>query len=525
MRGIAALVLLALSLVPAHAQMRIAGTTNYPPHSLVRLKAEGVDPKSGVLWRVYPSAGVQRATNPRGVFEFAAPPGTYEVELLAVTAGADGELRIDEAHQAVTIGPGTPDPKPTPPTPPAPPPGEGKLDAVNALGKIRFGNAGCTATVVGPRRPDGRWDVLTAAHCVSSEGQRGTMTLKDGRTIGIRVVAHHKTPDLCWCVTEDVIPDLSYALLAAKNPEVGTAVWHMGYGVDRPGNREDGTISDRENGDGQLRMTLSVSSGDSGGRHLPRRHQRTRLGRLLHERHGPQGLDVGRFDGGGAAHAAQVDRGRGGDAHADPDPRRTDRRGRLETAADSDPPGLPPLLELTERPSMQTFTDNAGRTWAITIHVTAVKRVRGLVDVDLYKLVDDGFKPLAALVADPVRLADVLYCLCRDEATARNVSDEDFGRSLAGDAIVRAADAFVEELIDFFPEARARAGLRKVVSAGKTVQVRMLDHAERVLAAIDPEQIAAREIERLRESASRTSFGNSPGSSASTPGPSPSANS
>jgi len=240
--------------------VRIAGATNYAPHSLVKLKAEGADAKAGLLWRVYPSANVQRATNPRGVFEFAAPPGTYEVELLAITAGPGGDLVIDEARQTIVIGPGTPDPKPTPPNPDTT-----KPNPTQALGKIRFGNAGCTATVVGPRRSDGKWDVLTASHCVSGVGQKGTLTLKDGRTFGIKVITHDKTPDIAWCVTDDAVADLPFALLAEKNPEVGTAVWHMGYGIDKPGNREEGSITADENGDGQLRMTLSVSSGDSGG--------------------------------------------------------------------------------------------------------------------------------------------------------------------------------------------------------------------------------------------------------------------
>jgi hypothetical protein len=38
-----------------------------------------------------------------------------------------------------------------------------KLDSVAALGRFRFGKAGCTATMIGSRRPDGCWDVLTAA--------------------------------------------------------------------------------------------------------------------------------------------------------------------------------------------------------------------------------------------------------------------------------------------------------------------------------------------------------------------------
>ena len=165
---------------------------------------------------------------------------------------------------------------------------------------------------------------------------------------------------------------------------------------------------------------------------------------------------------------------------------------------------------------MHTFTDNAGRTWTITINVAAIKRVRGLLGIDLYKLVDDGFKPLADLIGDPVQLADVLFVLCKDEADARQVTDEDFGRALYGDAITLAAEAFVEELVDFFPDARVRASLRKLVTAGKRVRDRLVDHAETLVDQIDPDREANRLI---------ALSGSSPVSSASTQGPSLSANS
>ena len=160
---------------------------------------------------------------------------------------------------------------------------------------------------------------------------------------------------------------------------------------------------------------------------------------------------------------------------------------------------------------MRTFTDNAGRTWTVQVNVAAIKRVRGLLGVDLYKLVDDGFQALARLVSDPVQLADVLYCLVKDEADAKQIDDEEFGCGLAGDAITLAADAFVEELIDFFPDARARAGRRKVIDAGKKVRDRLLTHAETLLEQVDPEVEANKLI---------ASFGNSPASSASIPVPS-----
>ncbi|MCZ2341693.1 MAG: S1 family peptidase [Bacteroidales bacterium] len=239
--------------------IRIVGKTDYPSHSLVRLRAENVDPKAAILWRVHPSQDVQKATTPREVLEFAAHPGRYEIELLVIQQ-SDGGLTVGESQIMVTVagcGPVPPEPKPSP-TPP-------KADPVAAIGKLRFGNSGCTATVIYPRRPDGKWDILTASHCTGGPGSRGTFTLKDGRTLAVTVTARNTSSDLTWLVTDEIVETLPFAMLATQNPTVGTAVWHSGYGVDRPGNREDGQIIGGETADGQLQMELNVSSGDSGG--------------------------------------------------------------------------------------------------------------------------------------------------------------------------------------------------------------------------------------------------------------------
>lgn len=164
---------------------------------------------------------------------------------------------------------------------------------------------------------------------------------------------------------------------------------------------------------------------------------------------------------------------------------------------------------------MKSFIDNAGRTWTIEVNVTAIRRVRALIGVNIHQLVDDGMQALGRLVSDPLQLADVLYCLVKDEADARGVSDEDFGRGLAGDVITLAAEAFVEELIDFFPDARVRAGLRQVIDKGRQVRQQLLTHAEAMIEVVDPQVEASKLI---------NSFGNSPASLASTPAPSPSGN-
>jgi hypothetical protein len=154
-------------------------------------------------------------------------------------------------------------PPTTPPiTPPAPPTSPNTLAAI---GRIQFGNAGCTATLINPRRDDGRYDILTAAHCVNGPGQTGTMRLRDGRQFGIKVVSVDTKADVCWCITMNNSEEYPVAILADRSPPVGASVWHAGYGVDVPGNREDGLLEAGPDQNGQCRYRISVSSGDSGG--------------------------------------------------------------------------------------------------------------------------------------------------------------------------------------------------------------------------------------------------------------------
>lgn len=253
-------------------KLRIAGETTYEPHALVRLKAENVPAKAGILWRVYPS-NIDRATTPKSILEFSAHPGTYQVDLLAIVVGEDQSVEVVEVSVRVTIkscGPPPiippPDPHKPPPDPPKPPPSKGKLDPANAIGRIQFANAGCSATVIYPQRADGKWDVLTAAHCVKAVGETGTMTMpSNGAKHNVRVVVLNRDTDLCWLEITEPVDDIEYAKLSQANPPSGTPVWHQGYGVDRPRNREEGTVTGFDSLMGQLRFVLSVSSGDSGG--------------------------------------------------------------------------------------------------------------------------------------------------------------------------------------------------------------------------------------------------------------------
>lgn len=159
---------------------------------------------------------------------------------------------------------------------------------------------------------------------------------------------------------------------------------------------------------------------------------------------------------------------------------------------------------------MKTFKDNSDRGWNVAINVESIKRVKTLLGVNLLDVLDEGGKLLARLHDDPLFLVDALYCVCKPEADQRQVTDEDFGRAMFGDAILHGAEALLEELADFFPDARRRAAIREVMHKMRATAERLLDHARQTIAGIDPVQAAAKLIDSL---------GSSPALSASTQAP------
>ena len=162
---------------------------------------------------------------------------------------------------------------------------------------------------------------------------------------------------------------------------------------------------------------------------------------------------------------------------------------------------------------MKTFTDNASRTWTVAINVTSIKRVKDTLDVNLLEAIEGHL--LERLVSDPVLLCGLLFVLCKPEADAQQVSDEEFGQSMGGDAIDRATTALLEELVDFFPSGK-RGVLASALVKLKHLETRAIEIATERL---ESPQLAAH-LEALL-SAPGDSFGNLPDNSDSTPGRSP----
>ncbi len=164
---------------------------------------------------------------------------------------------------------------------------------------------------------------------------------------------------------------------------------------------------------------------------------------------------------------------------------------------------------------MRSFKDNQGRQWSVEINVTAIKRVRGLTGEDLMQVIEGTL--IEKLIRDPVLLCDVVYAICKPEADSRSISDEEFGKAMAGDAIEAATTAVLEELVGFCPSPRDRANLGRVLHATRKVMDRARDLVEKKLDSGELDRLADRLLSG--EATAGSSSTSAPESSASTPAP------
>src|SRR6056297_3020987 len=136
-------------------------------------------------------------------------------------------------------------------------------------------------------------------------------------------------------------------------------------------------------------------------------------------------------------------------------------------------------------PTMKNFTDSAGRSWSIQLNIAAAKRVRDLLGVDILAP-EAGHPPLMTrLGTDEILLCDLIYCLVKPQADSQNVTDEQFGSALGGDAILAAQQALYEEMCDFF-RSRGRSHTAAALAKQHEMIRLAVDSLQQRIEAIDP---------------------------------------
>ena len=129
---------------------------------------------------------------------------------------------------------------------------------------------------------------------------------------------------------------------------------------------------------------------------------------------------------------------------------------------------------------MKQFTDNKERSWTLSLNIATAKKVKDAVSFDL--LSEDVGEMVGRLAVDPVLLCDVIFILVSDQAARNNITDEDFGESMAGEAIGKATEALLDEIVDFFPP-RKRKVLRMALDKMEEAEDLLMTRAEDLISS------------------------------------------
>lgn len=158
---------------------------------------------------------------------------------------------------------------------------------------------------------------------------------------------------------------------------------------------------------------------------------------------------------------------------------------------------------------MKQFTDNKERSWTLSLNIATAKKVKDAVGFDL--LSEDVGEMVGRLAVDCALLCDVIFVLVSDQAERNNITDIDFGESMAGESIEGATKALLDEIVDFFPP-RKRSILRLALDKMEEAESLMMTRAEDLIRKKTAEEI----VDEVMDGGSSST---SPDLSASIPSP------
>ena len=128
---------------------------------------------------------------------------------------------------------------------------------------------------------------------------------------------------------------------------------------------------------------------------------------------------------------------------------------------------------------MKIWKDAEGHAYETKITVAEIRDVKTELGINLMDIATGDL--LQRISEDVILLCDILYVINRSQAKEYGIDDVQFGRNLYGDALEEATHAFVEEMINFFPNQRTRQLLTKAMTKGQERMDKALDLAEKSL--------------------------------------------
>lgn len=101
------------------------------------------------------------------------------------------------------------------------------------------------------------------------------------------------------------------------------------------------------------------------------------------------------------------------------------------------------------------------REWLVSLTIGLLGDIKRETGIDLASIFTNGERLAEMLFSDTLKIVDAIWMICREQAAAAGVTEEQFLRLIDGDALDAATHAIILGVTDFFPKARGRDAIRK----------------------------------------------------------------
>lgn len=128
-------------------------------------------------------------------------------------------------------------------------------------------------------------------------------------------------------------------------------------------------------------------------------------------------------------------------------------------------PSNEPDVTVSTLPPEPAFIDKHGNKWNLELTVGVIEDVQRATGYDFDAAISKPEKLADLILQSPRKLAEILWVLCEEQANARGVTPERFGRSLSRTVIDSAADALIAAIVLFYPRASAGKALAENLPA------------------------------------------------------------
>lgn len=124
---------------------------------------------------------------------------------------------------------------------------------------------------------------------------------------------------------------------------------------------------------------------------------------------------------------------------------------------------------------MKILKDELGREWSVSLNFASLRRIRDIAGLNLLDTRNGAF----SWMENPETIGLLIYAMAKPECEKLGIGEEDFARGMVGDALDRATEAVLDELVNFTPNPEGRRMMRDLVGKMKQLKSEAIARADK----------------------------------------------